>query len=82
MRDCAHALDPGPLRMKPILGSLINVAGFAVFLVVAVLSRSYWWGFILDIAIVFFLWRVARPAATRWTREVRDAGPEAAENQD
>lgn len=68
--------------MKPILGSLINVGGFAAFLVVAFLSSRFWWGSILDIAVLLLLWRIARPAAVRWTREVGAADRATVESQD
>jgi len=55
--------------VKQILGTLINVGGFALVLLVAFLIRHVWWGFVLDIALVWFLWAYARPAAAGWTRD-------------
>jgi hypothetical protein len=61
--------------LKRVVGSVINVGGFALFLAVALLTRRFWWGFILDVVALWFLWQVARPAAARWTREARGSDP-------
>ena len=65
--------------MTRALGLLINIGGFALLLVIAYVTRHLRWSPLLDLAMIWFLWRVARPAAARWTRPADLADPPDAE---
>jgi hypothetical protein len=40
----------------------------SLFLVIVYVTRHLRWSPLLDLAMIWFLWRAARPTAARWTR--------------